>query len=67
MEEVYIVQAYRTAVGKSKKGKLLFTRADDLGAGLINKMTKQLISFQSGKYLACEFSKKLFTMYKLYF
>ena len=38
IEEVYIVQAYRTAVGKSKKGKITFVRADDLGAQLIEKM-----------------------------
>ena len=36
--EVYIVQAYRTAVGKSKRGKLKFTRPDDLAAQLINEM-----------------------------
>ena len=42
MEEVYIVQAYRTAIGRSKKGKLHFTRADDLGAGLIDKMINKL-------------------------
>ena len=46
MEEVYIVQAYRTAVGKSKKGKLRFTRADDLGAGLINQMVEKIPNFQ---------------------
>ena len=46
MEEVYIVQAYRTAVGKSKKGKLRFTRADDLGAGLINQMIQKIPNFQ---------------------
>ena len=46
MEEVYIVQAYRTAVGKSKKGKLRFTRADDLGAGLINHMIGKIPSFK---------------------
>ena len=46
MEEVYIVQAYRTAVGKSKKGKLRFTRADDLGAGLINQMIEKIPNFQ---------------------
>ena len=37
--EVYIVQAYRTAV-EIKKGKLRFTRPDDLASQLINKMTK---------------------------
>ena len=46
MEEVYIVQAYRTAVGKSKKGKLRFTRSDDLGAGLINQMIEKIPNFQ---------------------
>ena len=38
--EVYIVQAYRTAVGKAKKGGLRFTRPDDLAAQLINNMVK---------------------------
>ena len=38
MEEVYIVQAYRTAVGKAKKGQITFVRPDDLGAQLIKKM-----------------------------
>ena len=42
MEEVYIVEAYRTAVGKSKKGALRFTRPDDLGAALINEMTDRI-------------------------
>ena len=40
--EVYIVQAYRTAIGKSKRGKLRFTRPDDLGAQLINQMTQKI-------------------------
>jgi len=44
MEEVYIVQAYRTAVGRSKNGKLRFTRPDDLGAALIKEMTHRLTS-----------------------
>ena len=44
MEEVYIVQAYRTAVGRSKNGKLRFTRPDDLGAALIKEMTQKLPS-----------------------
>ena len=44
MEEVYIVQAYRTAVGRSKNGKLKFTRPDDLGAALIKEMTQKLPS-----------------------
>ena len=40
--EVYIVQAYRTAVGKSKRGTLRFTRPDDLASQLINKMTQKI-------------------------
>ena len=40
--EVYIVQAYRTAIGKSKKGGLRFTRPDDSAAQLINKMVKKI-------------------------
>ena len=40
--EVYIVQAYRTAVGKSKKGSLKFSRPDDIAAQLIKKMVQKL-------------------------
>ena len=46
MEEVYIVQAYRTAVGRSKNGTLRFTRPDDLGASLIKEMTNKLPSLK---------------------
>ena len=45
MEEVYIVQAYRTAVGKAKRGKINFVRADDLGAQLIEKMIEKIPNF----------------------
>ena len=45
MEEVYIVQAYRTAVGKSKKGKITFVRPDDLGAKLLQKMVLKIPEF----------------------
>jgi len=45
MEEVYIVQAYRTAIGKSKKGKINFVRPDDLGAQLIEKMIQKIPNF----------------------
>ena len=41
--EVYIVQAYRTAVGKSKRGSLKFTRPDDLAGQLISKMLKKYL------------------------
>jgi len=40
--EVYIVQAYRTAVGKSKRGALRFTRPDDLASQLIHRMMQQM-------------------------
>ena len=40
--EVYIVQAHRTAVGKSKRGSLRFTRPDDLAGQLINKMLQRI-------------------------
>jgi len=40
--EVYIVQAYRTAVGKSKRGSLRFTRPDDLASQLITKMLQKI-------------------------
>ena len=45
MEEVYIVQAYRTAVGKAKKGQITFVRPDDLGAQLIEKMVDKIPNF----------------------
>ncbi|MAQ47529.1 MAG: acetyl-CoA C-acyltransferase [Flavobacteriales bacterium] len=42
MEEVYIVQAYRTAVAKAKKGKLKFVRPDELGGTLIKEITNKI-------------------------
>ena len=42
MEEVYIVQAYRTAVAKAKKGKLRFVRPDELGGTLIKEITNKI-------------------------
>lgn len=38
MQEAYIVAGYRTAVGKSGKGTLRFTRPDDLAAEVIKKL-----------------------------
>ena len=38
--DAYIVSAYRTAVGKSKRGSFKFSRADDLGAELIRHILK---------------------------
>ncbi len=45
MGDVYIVQAYRTAVGKSKKGKINFVRPDDLGAQLMKKIIQKIPNF----------------------
>jgi len=47
MEEVYIVNAYRSAVSKAKKGKLRFTRPDDLGAEIINQITRKIPGFDN--------------------
>ena len=47
MEEVYIVNAYRSAVSKAKKGKLRFTRPDDLGAEIICQITKKIPGFDN--------------------
>ena len=47
MEEVYIVNAYRSAVSKAKKGKLRFTRPDDLGAEIINQITSKIPGFDN--------------------
>ena len=49
MGEVYIVQAYRTAVGKSKRGKITFVRPDDLGAQLIQKIIQKMPGFDKEK------------------
>lgn len=38
MQEAYIVSGYRTAVGKSHKGSLRFTRPDDLAAMVVKKI-----------------------------
>ncbi len=39
--EAYIVQAKRTAIGKSKKGGFKFMRPDDIAADLINQMMQK--------------------------
>ena len=40
--EAYIIQGYRTAVGKSKKGGFRFTRPDDLAADVIKHLVAQV-------------------------
>ena len=42
METAYIVKAYRTAVGKSKRGGLRFKRADELAAETIAYMMENI-------------------------
>src|ERR1700748_82450 len=38
MQEAYIVAGYRTAVGKSKRGKLRFYRPDDMAITVIKSL-----------------------------
>ncbi|MEX6626234.1 acetyl-CoA C-acyltransferase [Tenacibaculum salmonis] len=45
MKTAYIVQGYRTAVGKSKKGAFRFKRADELAAETIEYLMEQLPEF----------------------
>lgn len=40
MKEVYLVSAYRSAVGKSGRGSFRFTRPDDLAADVIKHLVK---------------------------
>ena len=42
MEEAYIVAGFRSAVGKAPKGKLRFTRPDDLAADVIKHLMLSL-------------------------
>lgn len=42
MSEAYIVSGLRTAIGKAKKGGFRFTRADDLGTQIVNKLLSQI-------------------------
>ena len=45
MKTAYIVQGFRTAVGKSKKGVFRFKRADELAAETIEHLIKELPEF----------------------
>jgi acetyl-CoA acyltransferase len=42
MQEAFIVAGIRTAIGKAKKGGFRFTRADDLGTQIVNKLLAQI-------------------------
>ena len=43
--EAYIVSAYRSAVGKAKKGGFKFYRSDDLAVDVVEYMMKQMPNF----------------------
>jgi acetyl-CoA acyltransferase len=42
IQEAFIVSGLRTAIGKAKKGGFRFTRADDLGTQIVNKLLSQI-------------------------
>lgn len=48
MQEAFIIQAKRTAVGKSGRGTLAQVRPDDLGAYVIQDVLKQVPGLQPG-------------------
>ena len=41
-QDAFIVSGLRTAIGKAKKGGFRFTRADDLGTQIVNKLLSQI-------------------------
>ena len=45
MQQAYIVAAYRSAVGRSKKGQLRFVRSDDMAAQVIKHLLKNTAEF----------------------
>ncbi|MCG8576947.1 MAG: acetyl-CoA C-acyltransferase, partial [Flavobacteriales bacterium] len=47
MKTAYIVKAYRTAVGKAKKGGFRFSRPDDLAADVIKKIMNEVPELDS--------------------
>ena len=47
MRTAYIVKAYRTAVGKAKKGGFRFARPDDLAADVIKKIMSEVPELNS--------------------
>lgn len=47
MRTAYIVKAYRTAVGKAKKGGFRFSRPDDLAADVIKHIMKEVPELDS--------------------
>ncbi|OLN27819.1 acetyl-CoA C-acyltransferase [Desulfosporosinus metallidurans] len=59
MQEAYIIQAKRTAIGKSVKGSLAQVRPDDLGAYVIQDILKRVPSLKTEEIedfvLGCSF------------
>ncbi len=49
MKQAYIVKAYRTAVGKSKKGVFRFKRADELAAETIQHLIKTIPNLEPNR------------------
>lgn len=49
MKTAYIVKAYRTAVGKAKKGGFRFARPDDLAADVIKKIMSEVPNLEPGQ------------------
>ncbi|MBC2723848.1 thiolase family protein [Desulfosporosinus sp.] len=53
MQEAYIIQAKRTAIGKSGKGSLAQVRPDDLGAYVIQDILKNVPSLKTSEIDDC--------------
>lgn len=53
MQEAYIIQAKRTAIGKSGKGSLAQVRPDDLGAYVIQDILKNVPSLKTNEIDDC--------------
>jgi len=53
MQEAYIIQAKRTAIGKSGKGSLALVRPDDLGAYVIQDILKNVPSLKTNEIDDC--------------
>lgn len=49
MTQAYIVQGYRTAVGKAKKGGLRFVRPDDMAADVIKHLIASVPNFEANR------------------
>lgn len=50
MKQAYIIKAYRSAVGKAKKGSFKNYRPDDLAANIIKHLIKEVEKDSNGKF-----------------